>query len=643
MTELDITYEIPYEVGNSVTNPTATLRVPENIKWDCSIGGVPFLFGMSDSFPMRRQTADFRRQRVDSEREAGEQSLDDGLWIRSWASWHLGSGLSSAEPLEIDEREARFRYATSGGVNPWTPGRLTLLNSVTNMLSSTGTDQKLIGVDSGVLHADGTTVKHVATDGTVTTVTWGGSGTAVKSIATDGTNYYAANNTGIYKGTLPSGAGSLVWNTGATPVVAWVKSRVMAAIGAGLYELVSAGPSLPTALFTHPNSGWTWTDWAEGPNAIYVSGYAGDISMIYKIDAVASSSTITLSQPVVVAEFPRGEVVRSMYGHLGSYLIIGTNKGARIATINTAYTSSGGLTIGPLVVTSEDGVLDAVGEGSFIYVTVGSKSTSGAGADAAGLYRIDLSTNLTSTDLSFPVAPDLVAPDTAVGQCQRVTLAGGKLWFSVTGTGGGVFRQDETYVTEGWLETGRIRIGTQEAKTWKDVRLLGEVNMGGEVAIRASIANTTAASTWGTIITVDGDNPDRVGSLTAVAPTPQTSLWVAVNLTTDDPDSTPVLSGYQIRAIPSPTRNELVQVPLMCFDYETDSVGGKYGDRGLSWVRYSILKSLEARASLVVWRDYTTGERATAFIEQVTLARTTPPTKQSPNGGGIVTVTMRLV
>ena len=65
---------------------------PDSLKWDCNIGGLTFLFGNNEQFPMTRQTAQFRRERIDTERNPGEQSLENGLWIRSHAYWHYGAG-----------------------------------------------------------------------------------------------------------------------------------------------------------------------------------------------------------------------------------------------------------------------------------------------------------------------------------------------------------------------------------------------------------------------------------------------------------------------------------------------------------------------------------------------------------------------
>ena len=205
MTELDITEAIPYDLTGLGEAAASADYAPPNVRWDCNIAGLPFLFGMSDQFPMIRETSDFRRQRIDNERDPGEQSLDSGYWIRSQSSWHYGSGIVSAEPLEVNSEEARFRFVSSGGVDPWTPGKLTLLNDTSKVYSSAGANQYLLGVDTGVLHADGTVLKYITNGGTVSTVSTAAIGETIMSLTSNGYNYFAADEDGIYKGTLPSG------------------------------------------------------------------------------------------------------------------------------------------------------------------------------------------------------------------------------------------------------------------------------------------------------------------------------------------------------------------------------------------------------------------------------------------------------
>lgn len=640
MPTFDISDDVVSGLGSSSVSATGpTVSSPDSLAWDCSVGGMNFLLANSDQYPFRRETAQFRRDRVDTERNPGEQSLDSGFWLRSQASWHYGSGLSSAEPLEVSDTEASFRYYSGGGVNPWTPGEVSLLNDTSLVQASTGSDQYLIGVGTGVLHADGTTVRYITNAGSASSVTWGGSVNPVTSLTSDGVNYYATNSTGIYKGTLPSGTGSLAWNTGSAALSRWVKSRLMAAVGASLYELTGTGPTLPTALFTHPSSGWVWTDFSEGPTSIYVSGYAGDQSLIYRISVDTTTSAVTLSQPSVVSDLPRGEVVYSLYSYVGSYLVVGTSKGVRIALIN----GDGSLSLGPLIVESSDGCKDAVAVGSYIYATVGTKGEAGNRVQRAGLYRIDLSSNLNNNPLLFPSAPDLVCASGVAGAAHQVTVSGDRLWFTVTGTGGGVFKQQDTYVTEGWLETGRIRLGTVEPKSWRSLRLLMKEGTQGSVTGFAAVSDSLSPSNWTEIVSIPSGYYDVSGSLNTVAPVPLSSLYVAIRLQRATSTTAPSLTGWQVRAVPAPDRSELVQVPVLLFDYETDRKGARWGAPGGAWSRFSAIKAIEQDRSTVTWMDYTTGERAEAFVEQVSLSRTAPPSKAFSGSGGVMTILLRLV
>ena len=95
-----VNIEITDPVVNDLTfgspqGSSGTINAPTNMNWDCSIGDLTFLYGISDQYPFLRQTAEFRRQRIDTERNPGEQSLDSGYWLRSQQSWHYGSGLNS--------------------------------------------------------------------------------------------------------------------------------------------------------------------------------------------------------------------------------------------------------------------------------------------------------------------------------------------------------------------------------------------------------------------------------------------------------------------------------------------------------------------------------------------------------------------
>lgn len=639
MVDFDVTSQVVEDLtyGSTVAG-VGQVDAPESTNWDCSIGDLTFVFGMSDQYPFRRETAEFRRQRIDTERNPGEQSLDSGYWIRSQASFHYGSGLTSAEPLEVNNDEAQFRYKEGGGVNPWTPGQLSLLNDTASVFASASSGQLLLGVGTGVLHAAGTTLTYIPTSGATATVTWGGSGT-IKSMTTDGENYYVADTTGIYKGALPSGAGSKIWDTGANPVIRWVKSRLMATVGAGVYELTGTGPTLPTPLDpgTARPAGWTWTDIAEGPAAIYLSGFVGDTSTIERIGVSATTSAVTLDVPVVVADMPRGESVLSTYSYVGSFLIVGTTSGCRVAAINT----DGSLSLGPLVVDAA-AVDDAVAIDNFVYVTTRDKGNAGDRNYRAGLYRINLGQPLNQNPLDFAHAADLVAPAGTAGDAVQVTSAGGALFFAVDTAG--VFKQQSTFVDTGWLETGRIRLGTIENKGWRDLRLLTQAGSSGTVTGYANTSESGAPSTWNVAITADGVRTDTSGKLTAAAPAPQSNLYVAFSLeAASSGASSPVFTGYQVRAVPAPERTRLLQVPVLIFDFVTDRKGMRVGKRGFAWDTLQKLQDLEETTAVVQWRDFTTGEAATAYVERVSFTRTSPPTNRAQGVGGVAQVLLRLV
>ena len=207
----DIT-EGPVSSLGSAYNASVTLQLPDHISWDCNIAGLKFLYGFSPSYPMQRETSQFRKDRVDDARNPGEQSLDSGFWLRSQASWHLGSGLLTAEPLEVSITDAQFRYKAGGGVDPWSPGKMSLLNEMASINADSSTGQKSLGVGDGVIHATGAVLEHVATDGTTTAITWGGSND-IKALTSDGDNWYASDVAGLWKGALPSGAGTMIYET----------------------------------------------------------------------------------------------------------------------------------------------------------------------------------------------------------------------------------------------------------------------------------------------------------------------------------------------------------------------------------------------------------------------------------------------
>jgi hypothetical protein len=549
--------------------------------------------------------------------------------------------------LETNAEEARFRFYQSGGVDPWTPGQLSLLNAASSVYSASATQSQVQGVDAGVLYSANASLTYIPSTGAASAVSYGDT-TTIYSMTDTGQYYLVSNAAGIWRGDLPQGTGTKIYNKAAsgTPVysvIRWVKDRVMYAENASIREITNLTPTsatLPSALFTHPNNGWRWTDFADGPTAIYVSGYSKESSSIYRIGINTTTTTVTLNQPVVVAQMPRGEDVLSMYSYVGSFLIIGTTLGVRVAAIQ----SDGSLSLGPLVV-EEGPVDDAVALGSFVYVTVRDKGNAGNRVQRAGLYRIDLGQTLDNNPLKFAHAADLTVPEGVTGKATSVTVAGEKLYFGVPdGVGAGVYKQLDSFVDEGWAETGRIRLGTVEKKGWRDLRLLARDGTRGTVTAFASTSDNTSPSTWTELITVGDGVFDRTGKLNAASPAPATNLFLGFRFRTNpDCNCSARMIGYQLRAVPAPERTRLISVPVLLFDFITDRKGMRIGRQGFAWETLQKLQQLETTSAVVQWRDFTTGEAATVYVERVSFSRETPPTNRASGSGGIATVLLRLV
>ncbi len=106
-----------------------------DVAYDVAIGGMPFIYAISDQRPYIRQTAPYRKEQFDNQTEPGEQSLT-GWWIRSQSSFHGGTGIKFYDPSSGES--TGYRFFDSQGVNVWNKGQVTLLNSVIENHITTG-------------------------------------------------------------------------------------------------------------------------------------------------------------------------------------------------------------------------------------------------------------------------------------------------------------------------------------------------------------------------------------------------------------------------------------------------------------------------------------------------------------------------
>ena len=255
--------ERPVDPIGQPPSSSGTTYINTSNSYDVAIGGLPFFLGITDKFPYKRETAPYRKQQIDQQREPGEQTLT-GWWLRSQSSFHYGSGIKFQEPIQGET--VPYRFHKSAGVDVFNVGKVTLLPDVELGVAASNTPiiegaTDVNGVDV-ILQADGSTLKRMTAIGTSTTLTWGGSG-AILALANDGVNYYAANATGIYKGPLTGATnGTSIFthpaSVGTVTAVkmSWAKQRLIAGINNYLFEIVPitsytvTGASLSTNVAT---------------------------------------------------------------------------------------------------------------------------------------------------------------------------------------------------------------------------------------------------------------------------------------------------------------------------------------------------------------------------------------------------------
>jgi len=501
-----------------------------------ALDGNPYLVDL-ESKQFKHQSIQLLRQQADSSNLPGEQSMNpEDLWRRAQQTWHHGAGQIVLDRQDSDD--ARFRR--SKGVNVWNKWELSLLNEVTLKRSSVASNQNLIVAGTRLYVVDGSSLLFTTDLSAFTTVT-GTPGVAVTSIASDGYNVWTAHTaSGIYSTNRGTGAAAS-YVTGNVTVVGYVKGRLMAAYNNILYNITTGG-ALPTALYTHPNSDFTWVGFAEGNGYIYAAGYSGDKSLIYRTMVRADGTALDI--PVVAGELPDGEVVRSIQGYLG-FILIGTDAGVRFAIPD----GQGNLTLGQLL---PIGASVRCFEPQDRFVWFGWTNYD---SGSSGLGRIDLSTF--TAPLTPAYASDLMAG--VQGIVGAVVTINGVRAFVVQASG--LWGEGTNKVATGTLESGQMTFGMPDSKIGMSVTLK-HYALAGTIGVALGL-DGGAYVTIGTAV--------NAGAIETIVPANQargSRFEVMVTLTRSATVTTtgPTLARYTLKADPAPTRGETFYVPLMFWE-----------------------------------------------------------------------------
>ena len=619
-----------------------------DVAYDVALGGMPFIYAVSDARPYTRQTAPYKKDQFDNNQEPGEQSLT-GWWIRSQSSFHSGIGIKFYDPSGGEATAHRF--ADSSNVDVWTKGEVTLLKETTNLTGVTSGIYKVLSIVDGSTDKilgwipASTTINNYTSAGTavaytdVTAIATSPLDTAIKDITTDGIHLFIADNDHIYTGPIatPTAGYTKYYDfqgDKTNVVLSWVKQRLVAGIDASIYELTNAKGTthnLPTATYTHPNSAWVWSSISEGGSAIYAAGYAGGNGAIYKFTLNTAGVMPTLTSGIVAAQLPRGEYPLKIESYLG-YLVIGTNKGVRVASISD---TNGDLSYGPLIIEAANTGLDFAFRDRFVYAT-------GSIGGCPGLYRIDLGNELET--LRFAYASDTFLSGVG-GYATSVDFVGNSNQIAfTTSDSNGIAIQSTTVLAEtGYIKTGKIRYGTLEPKNFK--RLIARGSFTSGETILSSIATNAGGSETQYDHIGYSLNVEPVEVTTSQPATAEEFLAYKFTFSRDATDTTlgPTFKGYQAKATIATPRVRVIKFPVYCFDIETDRYNTIVGYEGRAFDRIKLLEEIEKTGDVITFQDLTTSESLQAVIEEISFTRMTPPDRRFDGFGGIIEIMIRTV
>jgi hypothetical protein len=415
-------------------------------------------------------------------------------------------------------------------------------------------------------------------------------------------------------------------------VMEYTKERIIMCVNDSVYEFPTNQSSMPTAVYVHRDNDHIFTSVTSSGSAIYISGYSGIQSNIYKFTLTTAGAMPTLTSAITAAEMPVGEVVYKISYYL-DYMAIGTNQGIRIAQLSS---TDGSIAYGPLTVETDQPCYDFAFRDRYIWAATGVEGQ-------AGVIRIDLGQPTGS--LVFAYAFDLYDPDDTVNSYTTACAFMGetnRLAFCNAGNGvnGTVYIESaSTLLAEGYLQTGYVRYNTLELKNFKLLQA------------RVNTANGGIA-----IDSITDDNISyRIGSFSQGEDVPEVNInypttsqeYLGFTFTifrsTSDVTKGPLFTGYQIKALPAIPRQRLIQYPLFCFDHESDKFGNEVGYEGSAYYRLTSLETIENLGDTIRVQDFRTGESYIGLIEEMDFNNKTPEDKRFSGYGGYLTVTIRTV
>jgi hypothetical protein len=677
---------LPQKISGRSAQTTGNYQLTDNL-YDFAIGGLPLISAAGDQRPDVEQPVEQRKNQFDNFKDPGEYSLSQ-WWLRSQSEFNGGAGIVYQDPDTQNTYllTKNTRYDTSLGIDPFTDYSVISLLNETNLSAALptaldngfGFPAYLQSFTGGGANSDymyiarGHTI-YVAqinsADVTITgtfpltteiTQNFGITG----GIAYSGYGAQGFNTAFVYQDQLASGHDG-VWSldvsgvltniyagdgTHLTKTIGFLKGQLLLASGGNIYQLNTTGAraALPTPVAVLPQGQYV-TSMTAGPDAVYISANDGAQGYIYK--TTYSTTTITQINGVIqIAVLPEGEQVNSIAFYVGTYLVLATEKGVRIANVTQA-----GIVYGPLIFTipktvgnnTTNGCKGIVFFGTLAYI--GTYSTSPQHDGAWGTYAIDLGTINTDNVTNFSVNAYCrwnYSPNTTTPVFDLTVSQSGRLLFSTlnanSATQGQLWIQHATNrIGQGYLQTGRCRFNTVEPKLFKYFSVRSGPLQGN---ISVSVIDQGGGET--NYITYTSSLAPNGNDVPISFPFGQQD-WIKLKFYLNRNGSTlsqgANMNGWQIKALPGVTRQRMIEKWFSCFNNIQDKAGNRIGNNSYALDTLNLIRTMCQRQDTVNFQDLVNGVSTLVVVDNYQFVEMGPPGPDKENYGGYLKLDLRTV
>jgi hypothetical protein len=543
---------------------------------DVTIDGIPFNLDPSGDNPLVWEVREDRREQFENSPEAGEQTFGF-WWLRSQSTWHGGAGQTFLDSGTDDPSLTRIRFDTSfqmdvfseiGQATPRGAATNTAITSVVRGVPFIRSGVNKIAIAKG--NTDSLDFYNTSPFAFDANVSLSEGGAACLDITSDGERLFVAINNKVIRIDETGTQTDIATLTFTKSVrLVYAKKRLMLAHGPNVYE-VDPDPSVPPValgagqlVFQLKTPNWSFTDIAEGPNGIYLTGYAGLTGQVWQLSETEAGGTITLGAGTLQITLPTGEVPYAIFFYVNSLFVLGTSEGARVGS----FTPDGRPQFGPL--SFDLSPVRAVGAVAATVIV---------GSDV-GVYSIDLST-LTSRAGTYAFAH---RHDRTTGSTYNSIVTSGSVGsvavYAIHQTG----IESESADSSGWVRSSWMTWSTTEPKKAYGV-VIGAKLLSGNMTV--TVENYEGSSTS---FTTGADAARTVWEF-GVGLDASSAYRVKVEFSEGTDEN--FLNSVQLKALPQERRYETVVLPLMVYNVEQTSGGFTIGYDNFALERLQALVSM---------------------------------------------------